>query len=161
LRRYFPELEEHYAAIKKGRLATPLELDAVEKITDVLRASPTVIDVSLFQIIEEVAEPVPEPEATSTKDVPALKPGQKHPAPPIDPEPNVSPVKTRGFIFATIVNEIWKKLLDGPKVVKAIEAWHKVYELIKPHIEPILIWLRDYWLGGPGGTPPMRPIISA
>ena len=51
-----------------------MELDAVHKITDVLRASQTVIDLSVIQLIEGVAEPIPEPESASAKDVPALKP---------------------------------------------------------------------------------------
>lgn len=50
--------------------------------------------------------------------------------------------RSRSFIFAATANRIWQILLQGKDLPTAIEGWRKTYEQMRPHIGPILEWLR-------------------
>lgn len=159
LRVFYPELERHYLAVRTGRLTTPLQRDAVEGVQRAIRANtPIVFHESVSAVVDETAKPVPEVKPSRPENAPAFDPNL--PRPPKDPIADVDPAKTRSFILASTVNRIWGLLLKGKDLPTAIEGWHKAYEQIKPHIGPVLGWLKLFWSGGDGGTPPMPPTIA-
>jgi hypothetical protein len=72
----------------------------------------------------------------------------------------IDPRKARDFTFAGAVNGLWKAFREGEKVHKALEGWKKAGETLRPHVQQIIEWLRDF--SGPGdGTPPLPPSIAA
>jgi hypothetical protein len=159
LRARHPELQRNYEDMVRGRITTPIQQDAVEKLQKAIHDNPTIFDLSITEIIDEIAEPILAPNAVLEDDVPTLQPGQRHPVPPPDhPQDKVEPTIERSYLSATIANGIWKILLDGEHVGKSLVGWHKAYAQIRPIIGPILSWLRDFWFGyGGGGTPPTLP----
>src|SRR5450631_1754390 len=158
LRAFYPELERHYLAVLTGRMLIPLQRDAVEGFRRAIHENtPTVFHESVPAAVDETANPVPEVKPPRLEDAPKFDPS--YPRPPKDPIQN-DPVTTRSYMLASAANRIWKILLQGKDLPKAGEGWHKAYEQIKPHIGPILHWLRDFLPGGDGGIPPMPPTIG-
>jgi hypothetical protein len=158
LRVFYPEIERHYLAVRTGRLVTPLERDAVEGLQRAVHANaPTTFHESVVAVVDEVAKPLPEVRPLRPEDAPAFDPA--YPRVPKDPIADLDPAETRSFILASAANRIWKIILQGKDLPTAIVGWHKAYEQIKPHIGPVLSWLRDFLSGGGGGNPPLPPLI--
>lgn len=143
LRAHYDEVERHYQAVRTGRIEAPLQRDAVEGIKRAVHDNtPTVFDESVPPVVDETAKPVPEPPQLAPEDLPP--PDPTHPKPPRDPIADVDPKKSRSYNFATTANRIWEILLKGKDVPTAIEGWHKTYEQMRPHIGPIIDWLRVF-----------------
>jgi hypothetical protein len=104
--------------------------------------TPAVFDESVPPVVDEISRPVPEPPPLAPEDRPPPDPSR--PKPPRDPIADVDPKKSRNYLFATAANRIWEILLKGKDVPTAIEGWHKTYEQMKPHIGPIIDWLRVF-----------------
>jgi len=143
LRAHYDEVERLYQAVRTGRLEAPLQRDAVEGIKRVVHDNtPAVFDESVPPVVDETAKPVPEPPPLAPEDRPPPDPNR--PKPPRDPIADVDPKKSRNYIFAAAANRIWEILLKGKDVPTAIEGWHRTYEQMKPHIGPIIDWLRAF-----------------
>lgn len=143
LRAHYDELKRHYQAVRTGRIETPLERDAVEGIKRAVHDNtPTVFEESVAPVVDETAKPVPEPAPLAAEDLPPPDPSR--PKPPRDPIADVDPTKSRSFIFAAAANRIWQIVLQGKDLPNAIEGWRKTYEQMKPHMGPILEWLRVF-----------------
>jgi len=153
LRPFYPELERHYQSVRTGRLIAPLPRDAVEAIRSVIHAqTPTVFDETVSPAIDEAAKPVPDIEPPAAEDRPPLDPAR--PKPPRDPVAEFDSQKSRSYVLASAFNRIFGLLQKGKDVVQTAESFKKAYDLLKPHIGPVIDFLRN-WLGdGPGGPSP-------
>jgi TIR domain len=141
LRAHYDEVERFYQTVRTGRLEAPLQRDAVKGIKQVVHDNtPAVFDESVPPVVDETAKPVPEPAPLAPEDRPPPDPSR--PKPPRDPIADVDPRKSRSFIFAAAANRIWQILLQGKDLPTALDGWHKTYEQMKPHIGPIIEWLR-------------------
>ncbi|MGE0290172.1 MAG: hypothetical protein AB7I42_28370 [Bradyrhizobium sp.] len=160
LRSFYPEIERHYQAVNTGRLAKPLPRDAVEAIQRVIQLqTPLVFDVAVSPAIHEVTKPVPEIQPLPPEELPPNDPNR--PRPPIDPIAEADPQRSRGYIIATAFNRIWWLLKKGKGAADAVEGWQRTYDLIKPHIGPILDALRNFFPpGGSGSGPSLPPTIG-
>jgi hypothetical protein len=151
LRSFYPEVERHYQAVSTGRLIKPLDRDAVQAIQRVIRfQTPTVFDETVSPAIDEAAKPIPDIQPPLPEDMPPA--GLGRPKPPNDPIAEADPRKSRSFIIASAYNRIWGLLQKGKDTAQAVEGWHKTYELLKPHIGPIIDFLRHFLpMDGSGG----------
>jgi hypothetical protein len=155
LRSYYPEVERHYQAVKTGRLIKPLPHDAVVAIERVIRLkTPTVFDESVSPAITEAAKTFPQIAPPAADDLPPHDPDR--PKPPADPIEDANPEKSRNYIVASAYNRIWSLLQKGKGTAEAIEGWQKTYDLIKPHIGPIIDFLKHF-VGSDGSSGPMLP----
>jgi hypothetical protein len=160
LRPHYPELERHYHAVRTGRLVTPLSRDAVEAIRQAIHANtPDVFHESVFPAMDETAKPIPDVRPPAPEDAPPPDPSR--PKPPKDPIAEVDPAKSRSFVFASAANRIWEILKSGKNLHEGADGWQKTYEQFKPHIGPLIDWLKYFVSGGGDGTPPMPPMMSA
>jgi hypothetical protein len=159
VRGFYPELEQHFIAIKTGRLTRPLKRDAVEAIKQIIQEhTPNVFDSSVGAAMDEAGKPVPHVEAPRPEDVPPPDPNR--PKPPKDPVTGIDPEKTWSFIFASGANRIWELLKNGKNAADGLGGWQKVYDQMSPHIGAIIDWLRAFLPHDGGGGPPMPPTIN-
>lgn len=143
LRSYYEEVERHYQAVRTGRLATPIQRDAVEGIKQTVHDhTPEVFDESVAPVVDETAKPVPEPAPLPPEDRPPPDPNR--PKPPRDPIADPDPQKSRSYIFAAAANRIWELLVKGKDASAGLDGWRKAYEQMRPHMEPIIAWLRTF-----------------
>jgi hypothetical protein len=143
LRSFYPEIERHYHAVNTGRLIKPLSRDAVRAIQSVIRSqTPMVFDETVSHAIDEAAKPVPNIKSLPQDDLPPADPSR--PKPPTDPITEADPRKSRSYIIASAYNRVWWILQKGKDTAQAIEGWQKTYDLLKPHIGPIIDFLRHF-----------------
>lgn len=159
LRSFYPEIERHYQAVNTGRLITPLSRDAVEAIQHVIRSqTPKVFDETVSPAIDEAAKPPPEIWSIPDKDLPPSDPNR--PKPPHDPIADADPRKSQNYILASAYNRVWAILQKGKGTAEAIEGWQKTYDLLKPHMGPIIDFLRNFWPGGGSDGGALPPTIG-
>ncbi|WGS18970.1 MULTISPECIES: hypothetical protein [unclassified Bradyrhizobium] len=160
LRSFYPEIEKHYHAVSIGRLVKPLARDAVEAIQRIIHAqTPEVFDETLSPAIDEATKPEQDFKALPAEDLPPAD--ATRPKPPKDPIADADPQKSRSYIIASAFNRIWWILQKGKETAQAAEGWRRTYHLLRPHIGPIIDFLRDFGSGGHGGGPPLPPTIGA
>jgi hypothetical protein len=160
LRAYYPAIERHYLTVKTGRLAVPLERDAVEGIQRIIRENtPTVFEESVDAVMGEAAKRVPEVKPPRPEDAPAFDANQ--PRPPRDPIGDIDPQQSRNWIFASAFNRIWGLLLKGKDVHESLDDWQRTYHQMKPYVGSVLHFLRMFLSNGGDGTPPLPPTIGA
>lgn len=152
LRVFYPEIAKFYRDVQTGRMQIPLPLDAVEGfVRGVQENTPTVFDPSVRDIVEGSAD-----ETQQQFDrLEAPPPSSASPivVPPKDPLGDIDPKVTSDFTFAGAANGIWRAFLEGEKINRAVDAWRKAGETLKPHIADILSWLQHFVSTG-GGPPP-------
>jgi hypothetical protein len=160
LRSFYPEVERHYHAVNTGRLIKPLSRDAVEAIQKIIRSqTPKIFNETVSPAVDEAAKPAPDFQPISGQDLPPADPNR--PKPPHDPIADADPRKSRNYIIASAYNRIWAILQKGKGTADAIEGWQKTYNLLKPHIGPIIDFLQNFWPGDGSGGPPLPPTIGA
>jgi hypothetical protein len=143
LRAFYPEIEKFYRDVQTGRIETPLPQDAVNGLINGVRLnSPNVFDPSVSEAIAASAQPVPDIRPPHPAEPPRAD--QHQPMPPADPLKELDPKKARDFTVGGFVNALWKTYLEGEKVPKAAEGWHKAGETLQPYVTPILEWLRNF-----------------
>jgi hypothetical protein len=160
LRSYYPDIETHYEAIRKGRLIKPLPRDAVQAFQKIIRSqTPAVFDETVSPAIDEAAKPIPDIKPPLPEDMPPPDPNR--PKPPSDPIADVDPRKSRSYTIASAINRIWSILQRGKDTAQAIEGWQKTYDLLKPHIGAIIDFLHPFLPGGSSGGGSLPPTIGA
>jgi hypothetical protein len=143
LRAFYPEIEKFYRDVQTGRIETPLPQDAVNGLINSVRLnSPNVFDPSVGEAIAGSAQPASAVAPSHPAEPSHANPHQ--PMPPADPLKELDPKKARDFTVGGIVNALWKTYLEGEKVPKAAEGWHKAGETLQPYVTPILEWLRNF-----------------
>jgi hypothetical protein len=114
----------------------------VQRLYRVRLYSPNVFDQSVGEAIAGSVQPAPDIAPAHPAEPPRA--GQHQPMPPADPLKELDPKKARDFTVGGIVNALWKTYLEGEKVPKAAEGWHKAGETLQPYVTPILEWLRNF-----------------
>jgi len=143
LRAYYPAVEEFYESVRKGYLAAPLPMDAIEEFIHGVRGyTPDVFEPNVAETFEAAEAPIPQiaPEAEGA-------PPSAQISPPPDPLGEINPEKSQQYIVASSVNDLWKVFSAGEKVSKNVEGWKGAYETLTPVVPLILDWLRTF-LGG-------------
>jgi len=142
---FYPEIRKFYHDVQTGRIETPLPQDAVSRFIDSVRLnSPKVFDPSVGDAIAESAQPPPAIAALHPAELESPHANPHQPMPPADPLKELDPKKAHDFTVGGIVNALWKTYLEGEKIPKAAEGWHKAGETLQPYVAPILEWLRNF-----------------
>ena len=115
-------------------------------------------DETVSPAIGQATKQIAEIKPIQVEDLPPSDPNR--PKPPSDPIADSDPQKSRGYIVASALNRIWSILLKGKNASEAIEGWQKTYELLKPHIGPIIEFLKDFLPPGGGSGPSLPPTIG-
>ena len=150
-RAYYPEIARLYSDIVSGALETPMPLDAVDDIVQVVEDNtPRNMDPSVKAALDRSSQSEPAIAPIPQADLPP--PDDNAPVPPPDPLGEVDAAKARNAMFVGTVKELDKAISAGEKIGKSIESAEKFWSAVKPFYE----WATK--LFGNGDLPP--PPIS-
>jgi hypothetical protein len=146
LRAYYPATEDFYESVRPGYLESPLPMDAVEGFIHGVRDNtPALFEPNVAGTLENTAQPIPTISPVALE-APISDIGQ--PAPPPDPLGEVDPEKVRRFTLLSGMNALWKVLLLGETVGKAVEGWSKAKATLGPFAAQCIEHLRSILPGG-------------
>ena len=141
LRANYPEMERVYAAVGKGRLQTPLPMDAVAAATKVVADNtPRFFEPEVIDGLDAVerAPPIVELTPEDRRDHAAAV------LPPPDPLGALGLEKSLSFIIASAFNSLTNVVVGVGAVGSVIRGWEEVARLLRVAVGPIIEWLRTF-----------------
>jgi putative methionine-R-sulfoxide reductase with GAF domain len=152
LRPFSDGIERFYEAVRKGKIARPLSLDAMQGFARGVAAnSPMVFAPSVRDVFRESAMPVP---SAAEQPAVALSPASSIPKPPSDPLESVSARAQHDYFGASLVNSLVRLAGKGKTLSENLKGWKEAWDQLNPYAAQIIDWLRLYHGSSESGPPP-------
>lgn len=146
LRSFFPEIKATYQAMSNGKVDTPLPLDAVDEVIEIVKGkTPVLFDESVSNALVAISSEGHEFSENSVNNNVEINISTTNNfvVPPDDPLGDVTHEKAADFQNLTSINAFWKVFKSGEAVKSSIEAWTTTYQLLIPHVSQIIGWLQN------------------